>query len=154
MLLLDYKSGAGCFQHGAGCLALLSRAHLLKAGIFLFPHCSSVYFLCAFVANPSAQVQFPSSPYQIVAYLRMKSWACECLSVDTERVIVSPSADPCLNRRLSASSHTKGHAALHHLKRAIVQNKKVEWPKYLTEAQNTRTWSNSLFCPRIVSGNT
>lgn len=55
--------------------------------------------------------------------------------MDTERVIVSPSADPCLNRRLSASSHTKGHAALHGLERAIVQNKKVEWPKYLTETQ-------------------
>lgn len=50
MLLLDYKSRAGCFQHGASRHALLSRAHLLKAIVFLFPHCSSAYFLCAFVA--------------------------------------------------------------------------------------------------------
>lgn len=39
MLLLDYKSRAGCFQHGASRRALLSRAHLLKAIVFLFPHC-------------------------------------------------------------------------------------------------------------------
>lgn len=37
MLLLDYKSRAGCFQHGASRHALLSRAHLLKAIVFLFP---------------------------------------------------------------------------------------------------------------------
>lgn len=37
MLLLDYKSRAGCFQHGASRHALLSRAHLLNAIVFLFP---------------------------------------------------------------------------------------------------------------------
>lgn len=50
MLLLDYKSRAGCFQDGANRRAALSRAHLLKAIAFLFVRFWSVYFLCAVVA--------------------------------------------------------------------------------------------------------
>ena len=37
MLLLDYKSWTGCFQHGGCCRALLSRVRLLQTLVFLPP---------------------------------------------------------------------------------------------------------------------
>lgn len=45
----------------------------------------------------------------------MKGCTSEWLLLDTEGVIVSPSADPPLNGGLSAGSHAKAHAALFYL---------------------------------------
>lgn len=45
----------------------------------------------------------------------MKGCTSECLLLDTEGVIVSPSADLPLNGGLSAGSHAKAHAALFYL---------------------------------------
>lgn len=45
----------------------------------------------------------------------MKGCTFECLLLDTEGVIVSPSADLPLNGGLSAGSHAKTHAALFYL---------------------------------------
>lgn len=56
-------------------------------------------------------------PNQTAEYLQMKGCTSQWLTVDTEGVIVSPSADPRLNRRLSAGSHAKTRAALEYLKR-------------------------------------
>lgn len=116
MLLLDYKSCAGCFQHGASRRATLSRAHLLKAVVFLFPHevCSSCLHL--YLKLP-AQVRFSSSLNQTVEYLQMKGCTSQNLIVDIEGVIVSPSADLRFNRTLSAGSHAKARAALNYLKK-------------------------------------
>lgn len=64
-----------------------------------------------------AQVEFSSSLNQTVEYVQMKGCASECLLLDTEGVIVSPSADLPLNGGLSAGSHVKAHAALFYLDR-------------------------------------
>lgn len=72
----------------------------------------------------------------------MKGCTSEWLLLDTEGVIVSPSADPRLNGGLSAGSVTcclvLFRAELH------CRLKKLEWLKCFTAALNVRTWSN--FC--------
>lgn len=68
MLLLDSKGSAGCFQHGVGRRAPLSRARLFAAIVFLFPHRWSACFLHKLLAGG----EFSSSPNQTVEYLQMK----------------------------------------------------------------------------------
>lgn len=74
-----------------------------------------MYFLCEFVARALAQGEFSSSLNQTVEYMEMKGSTSKGLLLDTEGVIVLPSADLPLNGGLSAGSHVKYHAALLYL---------------------------------------
>lgn len=76
-----------------------------------------------------AQVEFSSSLNQTAEYLQMKGCTSKCLLLDTEGVIVSPSADLPFNGGLSDASHGKVCVALLYLDGCT-----AGWPKCFTLA--------------------
>lgn len=92
-----------------------------------------------------AQVEFSSSLNQTAEYLQMKGCTSKCLLLDTEGVIVSPSADLPFNGGLSDGSHAKVCVALLYL-----DGCSAEWPKCFTPAPNLRAAFTSLLLLGIV----
>lgn len=80
-----------------------------------------------------AQVEFSSSLNQTAEYLQMKGCTSKCLLLDTEGVIVSPSADLPFNGGLSDASHAKVCVAPLYFDGCA-----AEWPKCFTPAPNPR----------------
>lgn len=80
-----------------------------------------------------AQVEFSSSLNQTAEYLQMKGCTSKWLLLDTEGVIVSPSADLPFNGGLSDASHAKVCVALLYLDGCA-----AEWPKCFTPVPNLR----------------
>lgn len=92
-----------------------------------------------------AQVEFSSSLNQTAEYLQMKGCTSKCLLLDTEGVIVSPSADLPFNGGLSDGSHAKVCVALLYL-----DGCSAEWPKCFTPAPNLRAAFTLLLLLGIV----
>lgn len=75
----------------------------------------------------------------------MKGCTSKCLLLDTEGVIVSPSADPPFNGGLSGASHAKVCVAL-----LYSDGCTAEWPKCFTPAPNLRVAFTALLRLGVV----